>query len=263
VLDFRMAKYTFHGRVLPTFMEFTMIGSLTSHWEDDIGGPVKQIVDASVSITKGIIEIVCESNLFGTDNYDGHVDLKTNYLAKAVINCYGFAKGMLLHAVLETVIKPDGIKYNIKPHRPNLEPLVTALHSSSDGGVNIQPVLSTVMTNPTIFVAVKDLVEGISATETPVNCARAIEAIRESMAPANDRKTGWQMMRDNLNVSQHFLEFITDTSKGPRHGAVLGISFPAINETIKRSWIVMNRFLEFKNRGGQQLPLSDFPLLDG
>jgi len=153
-------------------MEFTMIGSLSAHWEDEIGGPVKQIMDASISVTKGIIEIVCESNLFGTDNYDGHVDLKANYLAKAVINCYAFAKGMKLEAALESVIKPDGVRYNIKAHRPNLEPLVTALHSASDGGVDIHPIFSTVMTNPTIFVAVKELIEAISATETAVNCAR-------------------------------------------------------------------------------------------
>jgi hypothetical protein len=257
-----MAKYIFHGTVLPVFMEFTMIGSLTAHWEDEIGGPVKQIMDASLSITKGVITIVCESNLFGTGNYDGNVDLKANYLAKGVLNCYGFAKGMILRAVLESVIKPDGIKYNIKAHRPDLEPLVTTLHSSSDGAVDIHPVLSTVMTNPTIFVAVKDLVEGISATETPVNCARAIEAIRESMSSANDRKMGWRMMRENLNVSQKFLELITDTSKGPRHGAVLGISFAVVNETLRRSWILMNRFLEFKKRGDKKLPLSEFPLLD-
>lgn len=238
------------------------MGPISVHWEDDIGGPVKQIMDASISITRGTIEIVCESNLFGTDNYDGHVDLKANYLAKTVVNCYGFAKGMILSAILETVIKPDGIKYNIKAHRSNLEPLVTALHSGPDGGVDIRPILSTVMTNPTIFVAVKDLVEGISATETPVNCGRAVEAIRESMITVNDRRKGWQRMRDNLNVSQKFLEFITEHSKGPRHGAVRDIPFSVINETIRRSWIVMNRFLEFKKRGDQKLPLSDFPLLD-
>jgi hypothetical protein len=60
-----MAKYVFRGKVLPVFMEFTMIGSLAAHWEDDIGGPVEQVMDASIAITKGVIEIVCESNLFG------------------------------------------------------------------------------------------------------------------------------------------------------------------------------------------------------
>jgi len=69
-------------------------------------------------------------------------------------------------------------------------------------------------------------------------------------------------MRDNLNVSQQFLEFITDHSIGPRHGDVLDIPFSIINELIRRSWIVMNRFLEFKKRGDQKLPSSDFPLLD-
>lgn len=257
-----MAQFRYNGRVLPVFMEFTMVGSLTVRWEDDIGGPVKQIIDASISITKGVVEIICESNLFGTDDFDGRVDLKANYLAKTILNCYGFAKGMILQAVLETVVKPDGITYNIKAHRPILEPLVTALHSGSDGGVDIHPILSTVLGSPTIFVAIKDIVEGISATEASVNCGRAIEAIRESMAPASDRKMGWQLMRDNLNVSQQFLEFITEHSKGPRHGDVLDIPFTEINETIRRSWIVMNRFLEFKKRSDNKLPLSDFPLLD-
>ncbi len=242
-------------------MKFTMKGVQSVHWEADIGEPEKLIMDATVSIADGIIEVVCESNLFATDNADGHVDLNANYLAKSVINCYGFAKGLQLQAVLETVVKPDGIKYNIQAHRPNLEPLVTALHCGSDRVVDIHPILPIVLTDPTIFVAVKDLINAISPTEASVNCARAIEAIRQAMCPA-DRKQGWKLMRDNLNLSQPFLEFITEHSTGPRHGKVLDIPFSAIIETTTRSWKVMNRFLEFKKRGDAKLPISEFPLLD-
>jgi hypothetical protein len=43
---------------------------------------------------------------------------------------------------------------------------------------------------------------------------------------------------------------------------IASAKFGEIHGTIKRSWIVMNRFLEFKKRGDEALPLSDFPLLD-
>jgi hypothetical protein len=68
-------------------------------------------------------------------------------------------------------------------------------------------------------------------------------------------------MRDSLNIDQPYLEFITEHSKGPRHGDVKGSTFSATRETIKRSWIVMNRFLEFRKRGNRPLSLSEFPLL--
>jgi hypothetical protein len=246
---------------MPVFKEFTMIGSVSVRWEEDIGDPVKLILDASISINKAIIEIVCESNLFGTDNYDGHVDMKANYLAKSVINCYGFAKGMYLRAVLESVVKPNGTKYNIQADRANLEPLATAFHTDSDGSIDINQVLPTILKNPAVFMALKDIVEAIPAYESLVNCARSIEGIRQAMAPTSDRKVGWKMLRDNLNLSQDFLGFVTDSSIRPRHGDPLDIPFSVINESIRRSWMVMNRFLEFKKRGDQNLPLSEFPFL--
>ncbi len=259
-----MAIFRFYGKVLPTFKEFTMIGSITANWNDQIDPPVSLIMSATLSITKGMVEIICESNLSGTPNYDGHVDLRANDLARSVVNCYSFGKGLGLSVILETVTKPDGIKYNLQAHRPDLEPLVTVLHSRHDGGINIQSILPTIMADPTIFVALNDLISSIAhAQDAPVKCGRAIDAIRQYMAPANDRKAGWPAMRESLNITKPYLDFITDQSKGPRHGDVKSTTFPDTWETIRRSWIVMNRFLEFKKRGGNQpLSLSEFPLLN-
>jgi len=257
-----MAKFIFNGRVLPTFKEFTMVGSTTANWNDPIDPPVSLVMSATTSITKGVVEVICESNLFGTENYDGHVHLRANDLARTIVNCYAFGKGMGLSVIFETVIKPDGIKYNIQGHRPDLEPLVTVLRSRHDGGVDIYGILPIVMADPTIFVALNDLIDSITQVQdAPVKCGRAIDAIRHSMAPAHDRKAGWPTMREHLNIEQAYLEFITDQSKAPRHGDVKTTTFRISRETIKRSWIVMNRFLEFKNRGNQRLPLSEFPLL--
>jgi hypothetical protein len=219
-------------------------------------------MSAALTIDKGVVEVLCESSLSGTENYEGHVHLRANDLANAVVGSYAFAKGMGLSVLLETVVKPDGVRYNIQECRPDLEALVTVLHSRQDGGINITAILPIILSDPTIFVALNDLVSSLTRVqEAPVKCGRAIDAIRHSMAPANDRKAGWIAMRDNLNITQSFLEFITEHSKGPRHGDVKSGTFITTRETVRRSWIVMNRFLEYKKRSDQRLPLPAFPFL--
>lgn len=183
-----MATYKFTGRVLPAFKEFTIVGNLNVHLEDEVDPPLKIIIDASVGITKGVIEVTCESNLYGSDNYDGHVDVKAKYLAQSIVNCYAFAKGMKLDVIFENVVKPDGIKYNIQAYRADLEPLVTALKGPHEG-VDITSMLWVVLRNPTIFALFQDLVGSLDSSQTLVNCARAIDGIRISMTPEEDKKS--------------------------------------------------------------------------
>lgn len=256
-----MAKYVFHGKVLPTFRNFVMNPPITAHWNDEIDPPNIMVLDATITISSGAIEIVCESNLYGTDNYDGHVDLRANSLASAVVNCYAFAKGLKLDAILETVVKPDGIKYSIQACRPDLEKLVSVM-SGPDEGVDITSVLGLVVNNTALFSALRDMVGALNVLDASVNCGRVVDTIRHSMVPVNDRAASWPTMRDRLNVSESYVKFITENSKGPRHGDVIGMTFPTIHESVRRSWIIMNRFLEFKKRGERNLPLSEFPLLD-
>jgi hypothetical protein len=143
-----------------------------------------------------------------------------------------------------------------------LEALVTAIRPQGDGGIDIQPILRIALSDPTIYVALIDLISSLpTAQEATVRCGRAVDAIRHHMAPQNDRKAGWPAMRDNLNLTQQYLEFITDVSKGPRHGEVKSNTFSTSQEVLNRAWTVMNRFLEFKIRGNQQLPLPEFPIL--
>jgi hypothetical protein len=261
-----MPIYRFTGRVVPPFNDFTISGPITVDWGattvDRNDPTISLVMKATLSITNGIIEVVCDSNLSGTDNFDGWAYRRAFDLSLAVVSIFAFGKGMGLSVALETVVKPDGTTYNIQEGQAHLQLLVTALRSRQDGGIDITSILPIVLSNPAIFVALTDLTESVSWTpEAPVKCGRAVDAIRHYMAPQNDRRAGWPAMRDNLNLSQAFLEFITENSKGPRHGDVTGTTVIDLNEIIRRSWIVMNRFLEFKKRGDQRLPLADFPLL--
>jgi hypothetical protein len=94
-----------------------------------------------------------------------------------------------------------------------------------------------------------------------VNCAHTIEHIRHIMAPGRDRKVGWEIMRNTLNIDKDYLESVSKTSVGPRHG---DFSPEFLNSNARiRAWTVMNRYLEFRKRGGKDaLPLSEFPLLE-
>jgi hypothetical protein len=68
-------------------------------------------------------------------------------------------------------------------------------------------------------------------------------------------------MRENLRVDRSYLQLITDQSKAPRHGDVQAIEALVTEEVAKRCWTIMNRYFEFKKRGGSPLPLSEYPLL--
>lgn len=257
-----MGSYRFTGKVLPFFKQFTMVGPIQAKWKDNIDPPTVLEVQATLSISCGNIDILCESNLPQTVEYDGQVHSRALDLAVAVITSYGFAKGLGLSAVLETVVKPDGILYNLHDYHPNLESLVTALRAQNDGGIDVNLVMQIVMSDPTVFVALTDLVQSlVMFKEVPLRCGRAVDAIRHHMAPRDDRKAGWPTIQDNLNLSETFLKYITEASKGPRHGDVRDSTFATSQEVLKRAWIVMNRFLEFKKRGDQKLPLDAFPAL--
>jgi hypothetical protein len=257
-----MPTYRFSGKVLPIFKQFTMGGAREANWKDVIDPPNILEMKATLTINKGIIEVLCESNLPQTDEYDGQVHNRALDLAVAIVTTYGFAKGLGLTTVLETVIKPDGLLYNLHDYYPNLEALVTVLRAQEHGVIDVDAVLQIVLSDPTIFIAMTDLVQSLTMfKEAPVRCARAVDAIRHYMAPQNDRKAGWPAMQENLNLSEPFLKYITEVSKGPRHGDVKGDTFIAGQEARNRAWITMNRFLEFKKRGNQRLPLSEFRIL--
>ena len=228
-----MATFRFFGRVLPKSSNMTLTGFVIKHWDDPSIG---LSMDARLIIKDSVVEVFCDSNLSGNDNYDGHVHFHAMDLARSVVNGFAYARGLGFAIILDSVIKPDGIEYDINDQRPDLAELVTAFRTGSQqGSVDLSGMLEIILTEPLIFLSLNDLVSSIAAPQhAPVNCGRVVEAIRELMSPG-DRKGGWAVMRERLNLTQQYLTFITDQSKGPRHGDPRGLRFADIQETIRRS----------------------------
>jgi hypothetical protein len=109
-----------------------------------------------------------------------------------------------------------------------------------------------------------DLIAGISMPyHARIVCARAVEGIRELMSkPNSNTKQAWQHFRDTLRLDRTYVDPITDISKDSRHGKFVHIHGDEENEIIPRSWRIMDRFFEFRKRGGvDSLPVERFPIL--
>ena len=97
--------------------------------------------------------------------------------------------------------------------------------------------------------------------DSAVNCFRAIEGFRKLMSPDAEKNQQWKTLRDNLNLTEGYLMFVTKLSEGFRHGDVGPQNTKDILETRKRAWTVAYRFLEYRRRGNTPLPISEFPPL--
>jgi hypothetical protein len=58
-----------------------------------------------------------------------------------------------------------------------------------------------------------------------------------------------------------YLKFVTDQLAPPRHGDLTHIPGTITREVAARAWTVFNRCREYRKRGSQPLPSSEFPIL--
>jgi len=256
------------GNVLPDISDVYLGHTFTGTWNES--GVTAQFF---VDIKKSVIDVRCELERFEPE-FRHWIYGKAIQLTKAVVNMFCFARGYGFMVFIHTFIGPDGQPVKVFLSREELRPLVTAYHvnhpGQSDGDpTDLYKAMILSVQEPSLFLAMDDLIATFTSSPAivPVNCARALEGIRIMIAPEfknKEKEKGWEQLRLTLNCSQTYIQFITEPSKGPRHADqrdVKSLSNSTLLELVSRMWILMNRFLEFKKRGGQPLPESEFPLL--
>lgn len=127
-------------------------------------------------------------------------------------------------------------------------------------------VMTLTLRNPQLAEAFRDLAatNGESSSVSR-NCARAIERIRQMLTSPQELPINkqWEQMRSRLNCDEHYLKFVTDASRGTRHGGIPNEPGSLNLEIGRRAWTLMNRFLELRLRKLDELPVADFPMLTG
>jgi hypothetical protein len=108
-----------------------------------------------------------------------------------------------------------------------------------------------------------ELIEAITLPGlVAINCGRALDGLRNIILPNDtDRRSGWIKLQDELNLGKGFREFVMKISIPPRHGDRTDIPASVSQDILERSWKIMNRFIEYRRRGNQPLPISEFPPL--
>ncbi len=240
-----MPSVRFTGRVLPPALSVSIPNQPSFSWKAD---ELELGMTFHVRVHDGSIIIDCTLNKFDESAHLVPLFMRASDIARACVDLAAFATGNGLTVVLETFTDAAGTSIPLAAQQPPLGAHATAAKLGTPG---FDKLLQIVLAEPPLFMAVHDLIEAVSAPQRArVNCARAMRNLWPYFARSGPREATGLAMRDNLQVSWSYVQKIRENEPDTPTDMV-----------IERAWIVMNRFLEYRSRGGQPLPLSEFPLL--
>jgi hypothetical protein len=244
-----MTSVHFSGRVLPVGLGISIPNQPTFHWKaDDVGLEMT----FRLKVQNGSIVIDCDVNEFDPDTHFMALFLRASDIATVCVDLTALSTGKALTAILDTFTDPAGASTPVAVHRPSLAAHVTAVKL---GTPDFDRLAQTILAEPPLFAAIRDLIGAISSPQRARwNCTRAIRGLwhyfeRSGGSP----ESAGLALRENLQISWTYLHRIMRTPTQEDQALVMDV--------VERTWIVMNRFLEYRRRGGQPLPLSEFPLL--
>jgi hypothetical protein len=240
-----MPSVRFTGRVLPPALSVSIPNQPSFSWKAD---ELELDMTFHVRVQDGSIIIDCNLNKFEESAHLVPLFMRASDIARACVDLAAFATGNGLTAVLETFTDAAGTSIPLAAQHPTLSGHATAAKLGTPG---FDKLLQIVLAEPPLFLAVHDLIEALSSPQRArVNCARAMRNVWSYFARSGSHDAQGLAMRDSLQVSRSYVQKIR----------AIESDIPT-DMIIERAWIVMNRFLEYRSRGGQPLPLSEFPLL--
>jgi hypothetical protein len=254
-----MPTVRFEGRVIPEAAKLTIDSHPSVTLKDEYSD---FWMEFTAVIKDGVVIIECDVEEYEQAKHFDSIFVRATDIARASVNLVAFTMGLGVFVVLDTFTDPDGAKTVLLLRDRPLGSLSAPFIADA---TDFNRRLDLVLMEPRIWMALRDLVWSLSSThEIPASCARAVETLRSLIVPKGvDRREGWPLLRANLRVSEDYLRLITDHAKGPRHGDHLYVPGTMTREIATRSWVLMNRFLEYRKRGSKPLPESEFPLLTG
>lgn len=221
--------------------------------------------DFTITIKDSKVEVRCDVTRFDKEEHLSMLAMHANDLSSAAIDSFCFFYGFGLRVFLEIFIDADGNQTALTAKTEEVAGLCKAfnLDPSHVGPDNFEAMIRLVVKERPLLLALNDLIVPISQFNlATINCARAIEGLRAAMSsPEWSREKQWEFMRSQLNISKEYLGFVIGLSADPRHGKRKAPEVGEQAEVIRRAWVVMDRFLEFRKRNNQQLPTDDFPPL--
>ena len=254
-----MPTVQFIGRILPDALKLTTrVPEIKWKWEEE-----NIELTFNIKVLASIIIVECETPRYEA-RYFVEFHRRAFDLARGSVNLAAFAAGQGVIVTLDSFIAPGGVTSPIMFHDPRLAALCTSFSLDPARQTEYHTLLTIAITDINLLFALNDMIEAITIPHVSlVNCARAMDRLKHLIASPNAKDPqAWRQMRDALQISEDYLKYITEYSKGPRHGRPGHRSGIVTSETARRAWIIMDRYFEYRKRGGSNpLPVSSFPVL--
>jgi hypothetical protein len=254
-----MAIVRFTGRVLPKHVNLNFTLPDRCWRADELGLDII----FKISIVNSRIYIECEAERYDdahfVEFYRRAIDL-----SQTAVSLASFATGLGIFAFIDKFVNQHGVTSSIHFVDPVMSQLCKSYSITPTPTDSFTRIVNAVFSDVNIMFALNDLTEIMRLGHvTTVRCALVMDRIKHIISPDGifHDSDKWPRMRDNLNIDEGYLKYITDISKNHRHGRPGFIPGAATVEVSRRSWIIMDRFLEYKKRDSSPLPLSEFPLL--
>lgn len=243
------SSVTFLGRVLPAESNITIPLKLIN-WTLNSDA----LARLHLRIENSTVRVDCE---IGGAFELGDVYRRALDLAQSVADLICFAKGLCLTVVFERILH-DGKEAPLAIGSPDVQAFCTSFRLDQD----FDAILQLVITEPALAVALNDLNVALAHHHlSPVNYARAMEAVRVMIAGADEPMgKAWERMRTALRIDRAYLQLITDSSADKRHGNHQRIEGAVVEQISERSWRIMDRFLAYRLGCNEDLDESH-PLL--
>ncbi|MBV9570429.1 MAG: hypothetical protein JO056_04220 [Alphaproteobacteria bacterium] len=227
----------------------------------DVTNPFSgKLYDIRPEIRDCKIDVSCQMDEFILADFQDIFPLALDIVSN-VVNLIAFATGWGLTVILDKFVDPDGNEKTIRHRTEYVQGLCTSYGIDKS---RFSAVLQMLHKQPSLGWAFEDLARAIRETNTKtVHCARAIETLKHLVADENLNNTKrWEQFRDKLNLTVEYVKILTDYSAENRHGKRVFVSAEITQETMRRAWIIMDRYIAFRLHGGiAPLPLSQFPML--
>ncbi len=252
-----MPTVHFYGEVLPRPFRISLSNLPEVNWEVPESGLSLRFL---LEIKDSQVHITVHANKYSDDDMVS-LYMRAWDLARASVELVAFRLGWGVDVVLSKFVRPDGIENDLVFSDERLAPIC----KSYDLTNGFPEMLKIVLGDPAIFSLLHDLIRAITVPHaSTVTCARVVDGIKHLIASAATTRTQeWLQMREALRVDETYLRLITDYSKDSRHGKAVRIPGNITTEITKRSWKIMDRFLEYKKRNTGPLPITEYPILFG
>ena len=251
-----MAIARVHGRVFPSFVRLTASGIKITYKRPSIG--IHMEMETTFN-DDGTVVVACDLISFDSLVHQSLLHKAAQHLAQPYVDLATLRLGRAVSLILSHIEWPDGSISEIDKRDSKVEGLATVLQDDE----SLKQLVGILFQDHQTAIAVRDLADTLRQEHiVEINFGRVMDAICIYFAPpGTKRDKGWEPMRTALRISAPYLRSITDASIAPRHGDQSG-AITDRQPLAVRSWTIMNRFLEYRKRGDQPLPESDFPLLE-